>query len=197
MSHTKKTERTLIIAILAILLCVVSIAGATYALFTNTSDGTIGINATSGKLEVDIVGIDDDISRVGGVLHFMLKQGEEHVLFEPGAVFYTEGFRVKNRGTITINFLVYISEDVKVPIDFYDAFDVWIAKDPMSDSREMERLTDFNGRLLEGECSDAYHLVFKMKEIADNTFQDKTYTGIGITVCAVQGNVDMNDVGKE
>ena len=39
--------------------------------------------------------------------------------------------------------------------------------------------------------SETYYLVIRMKETAGNEFQNKTYTGIGITVYAVQGNAPI------
>ena len=190
MFRYKQTKSTLIIAAMVILLCLVSITGATLALFTsNENDGTIGINATAGNLEVDIVdATDSQSSLVGEVLEFIPAVEGDEVLFEPGAVYCTEGFRVKNKGNIPINFILYISEDDTVSIDFKDAFEVWITKDP-SARVGTEKLQDFDGRLEASKSSDIYYLVFRMKEGAGNEFQNRTFTGVGITVCAVQGNV--------
>ena len=32
-----------------------------------------------------------------------------------------------------------------------------------------------------------------MKPSAGNTFQERTFTGVGVTVCAVQGNVHFDE----
>lgn len=199
MSRYKPTKKSFIIAAMVILLCLVSITGATFALFTSTTeDGKIGINATSGNLKVDIIDASDNpTSLVGDVLEFVMTSGNE--LFEPGATFYTEGFRVKNDGTIPLNYIVYISGDdaldEKLEVSFADAFEVWITPDPTSRS-SMVKLQEFDGRLEVGQTSEVYYLVFRMKETADNDFQDRTFNyykdnvfyGVGITVCAVQGN---------
>ena len=56
MIRCKSYKQALVIAALVILLCLVCLSGATYALFTNDpSDGTIGIVTTSGKVDVDII----------------------------------------------------------------------------------------------------------------------------------------------
>ncbi len=199
MSRYKPTKKSFIIAAMVILLCLVSITGATLALFTSTTeDGKIGINATSGNLKVDIIDASENpTSLVGDVLKFVTTPGND--LFEPGATFYTEGFRVKNDGTIPLNYITYISGDdaldEKLEVSFADAFEVWITPDPMSRS-DMVKLQEFDGRLDVGQTSKVYHLVFRMKETADNDFQDRTFNyfknnvfyGVGITVCAVQGN---------
>ena len=194
MYRYKPTKSTLIIAALVILLCLVSITGATLALFTSGGeDGKIGINTTSGNLKVDIIdtSVDNPDSLVGEVLDFITVSEDSEVLFEPGSVYYTEGFRVRNDGDIPINFILYISEDETVAEDFADAFEVWLTSDPTSRSN-MVKLQEFDGRLEVGQSSEAYYLVFRMKETAGNEFQNRTFTGVGITVCAVQGNAEIN-----
>ena len=193
MSRYKINNKTFIIAAMVILLCLVSITGATLALFTsNTEDGKIGINATSGNLKVDIVDASENPSSlVGDVLDFVTTSDNKKILFEPGATYYTEGFRVKNNGSIPVNFILYISEDETVSADFSDAFEVWLTEDP-TNRENMVKLQEFDGRLEVGQNSSIYYLVFRMKEPAGDEFQDRTFTGVGITVCAVQGNVSIN-----
>ena len=182
---------------LVILLCLVSITGATFALFTSDAeDGTIGINATSGKMKIDIIDISDEPqSLVGDVLDFITTSSKKEILFEPGATYYTEGFRVKNAGNINIKYILYISEDArengKPTDDFSEAFEVWLTNDPTSRDG-MVKIQDFSGTLEEGQTSDVFYLVFRMKETAGNEFQNRTFTGVGITVCAVQGNGYIN-----
>lgn len=109
----KMQLKTLVLPILAIILAVISATGSTLALFTSSEeDGTIGVNVTSGRVNVDIVNTKGD-SLVGNVLHLVPKDGrdEKDVYFEPGATFYTEGFRVSNIGTSPVNFRIYVSED--------------------------------------------------------------------------------------
>ncbi|MBE7068064.1 MAG: hypothetical protein E7381_02045 [Clostridiales bacterium] len=158
---------------------------------SDVNDGKIGINATAGDVKVDIVDISDNPQTlVGDVLNFQTSSNKKEILFEPGATYYTEGFRVKNLGNIPINFILYVSEDGKTSKDFADAFDVWITTNP-DDIQNAEKLREFSGRLEVGQSSGAYYLVFKMKETAGNEFQDRSFTGVGITVNAVQGNVNL------
>lgn len=191
--YSKKQRNTFIIAATVIVLCIVSITSATFALFTSGNDGTIGINSTSGNIEVDIVdATENPSSLVGEVLRFTtstgeLVSGETEILFEPGAVFYTEGFRVVNNGEIPLNYIAYLSDDENLSDDFYSFFDVWITSDP-SDRGGMEKLEKFEGYLKVGESSKIYYLVFRMKETVGNEYQNETFIGAGITVCAVQGN---------
>ena len=197
MTREEQNKRAFIIAAMVILLCLVAITGATLALFTsNLEDGTIGINATAGTLKVDIISAEDETqSLVGDVLTFVDVNGNTDVLFEPGAVYHTQGFRVKNIGEIPIHFIVYISNNEKVSEDFAKAFEFWITPDP-TDRDGMVKLSEFDGKLEPGFCSGDYYLVFKMKESAGNEFMNRPFTGVGITVCAVQGNIHI-DKGVE
>ncbi len=189
MERYKQHKSTLIVAAIVIFLCLLSITGATFALFTDrTEDGKIGINATSGNIEVDIVDSSSNPSSiVGNVLSFVTASGKEEVLFEPGALYHTEGFRVTNDGSVPISFIIYISEDKDITEGFYDAFEVWLTKDPTTKG-DMEKMQEFRGRLEADQKSDIYYLVFRMKETAGNEFQGRPFSGVGITVCAVQGN---------
>ena len=190
MTRYKAQIESIIRAALVILLCLAFIIGSTFALFTD-NDGKIGINATAGNLEVDIVDTSETPqSLVGDVLNFITTAQNPVALFEPGATFHTEGFRVKNEGNIPLNFILYISNDSEISDGFSDAFEVWITND-VTDRTSGERLQDFSGRLEIGESSDVYYLVFRMKETAGNEYQNRVFTGVGITVCAVQGNVEI------
>ena len=189
-SDRRKTI-TIVILIIVILLCLVAIVGLTYALFTSGGDdGKIGVNVTSGECKIDIIDSEDK-SLIGDVLDFVVSEEKEKVYFEPGATYYTEGFEVKNIGNIPVNFRVFISEDEENDrYEFQEAFELWITKD-VSSLENAERLTEFTGRLEVDQTSETYYLVVRMKETAGNEFQNKTYTGIGVTVYAVQGNAPI------
>ena len=180
---------------LIILLCLVCLTGATLALFTsNLNDGTIGIVTTTGSVKVDIVDTSPKQNTlVDKVLQFQTSSTQKVILFEPGATFYTQGFKIKNTGDIPVNFSLSVSKDDKIDMEEFDkAFELWIVKEG-DDFSSAEKLTEFkvNG-LAAGESSDTYYLFIKMKESVGNEFQGKTYTGIGVTVYAVQGNAKLD-----
>ena len=188
MTRYKTPRKSFIIAAIVILLCLISISGATYALFTNGEDGKIGLNITTGKVKIDIVDdTDSPETLVGDVLDFVTEDEDGLIIFEPGATYHTEGFRIRNDGNIPVHFILYISEDEKYDESFADAFEVWLTNDPSSRSG-MVKLNEFEGRLQPGKISDAYYLVFKMKTSAGNEFQNTPFSGVGVTVLAVQGN---------
>lgn len=195
MFRYNSVSKHLFIAGLVILLCLVCLTGATLALFVSSpTDGTIGIITTSGNVRVDIVDATSKVSLVGQVLQLQTSSERREILFEPGATYFTQGFKVKNTGDIPINFRLSVSDDEGIDMDeFYEAFEVWIAKDN-PDLSNAERLTDFRGSLKVGECSEStYYLFIKMKEDVGNEFKGKIYTGVGVTVYAVQGNAEMKE----
>ena len=196
MIRYKTNKQAFIIAALVILLCLVCLTGATLALFTSDpNDGTIGIVTTSGDVEIDIVDT-SGVTLQNRALAFMTTSGatdSDDVLFEPGATFYTQGFKIKNTGDILVNFSLSVSKDDKIDMEeFAKAFELWIVKEG-DDFSNAEKLTEFkvNG-LAAGESSDTYYLFIRMKESVGNEFQGKTYSGIGVTVYAVQGNAKLN-----
>ena len=117
--QNKRTVQKIILPLLIILLCLFSIVGVTWALFTNGEDGTIGVNVISGQVKVDIVD-ENGGSLVGGVLNFGAADHHEPIYFEPGATICTQGFRVKNTGTVSINFRIYISNDENENMQAFD-----------------------------------------------------------------------------
>lgn len=191
------SKRAFFVAALAILICLSCLSGATYALFTsNVHDGTIGIVTTAGNVDVDIVDTVNGETLVDKTLRFV-NQGEREVIyFEPGATFCTEGFRVENKGDITVNFRLAVSTDQNIDMDeFNKAFELWITTDPNARG-DAERLTAFEGTLApQGpqSLSETYYLFIRMRDTAGNTFQGKSYSGIGVTVYAVQGNVSIGN----
>ena len=198
MFRCKSHKQAFIMTALVILLCLVCLTGATLALFTSgLNDGTIGIITTSGDVEIDIVDT-SGATLQNRALDFITASGTPtdsgNVLFEPGATFRTQGFQVKNTGNIPVNFSLSVSKDDKIDMEEFDkAFELWIVKEG-EDFSSAKKITNFkvNG-LPAGESSDTYYLFIKMKESAGNEFKGKTYTGIGVTVYAVQGNVDIKE----
>ena len=181
---------------MVILLCLVCLTGATYALFVSDPDaGTIGIVATAGEIKVDIIDPDSGDTLVGSALKFQTTSANQSVSFEPGAVFFTQPFRIKNEGSISINYRLSVSvKNEEERKELEDAFDLWIVTDP-HDLENAQPMTKFIGHLDTQKNSESteYYLLIKMKESAGNEYQNKQYNGIGVTVYAVQGNVDVEE----
>lgn len=168
-------------------------SATTFALFTsNIDDGKIGVNATSGTVDVDIVN-ESGKSILTESLKFITADGrdQESIYFEPGCTIMTEGFKVVNKGNVLTNIRAYISVDGNFDmLEFQSAFDVWITDTP-DNLNYAQRISSFKDTLVKDETSDTYYLVIRMKENAGNEFQNAAFSGIGITVYAVQGNVEI------
>lgn len=198
-------KRTFIIAAMVILLCLTCLVGATLAIFTESTDpGTIAVITTAGDVDIDIVDINDTTSLTGKKLQFMMTSEElkedQDILFEPGAVFYTQGFRVKNNGTIPVKFNIKISDTIvdsdaaKAPelaVKFEDAFDIWITTTPSGEPPENVGAL-FSGKVGGKDISDTYFLVIRMKESAKDEFQGKKFEQISFTVTATQQNAPID-----
>ena len=196
MFRYKTNKQALIIAALVILLCLACLTGSTFALFTSDpEDGTIGIVTTAGNINVDIVDMRGQ-SLINRTLDFVKGDQVVNALFEPGATFRTEGFRVMNEGNISIRFRLYVSNDENLNMEeFNRGFEVWIGTDPDDPSKRIP-MTEFSKLLQPDTVSEqTYYLFVHMKETAGNEFNRKEqaiYSGIGITVYAVQGNFDVS-----
>ena len=192
MFNYKTKRQALVTSVLITLLCFTCLTGATLALFTSDpNDGTIGIVTTSGNLEIDIVD-KYGVTLQNRALDFIISGDEQY--FEPGVTFYTQAFQIENKGTIPVNYSLSVSKDDNIDMEEFDeAFEVWIVRADEENFANAERLTNFKGTLNPGDSSELYHLVIRMKETAGNEFKEKTYTGIGVTVYAVQGNVSVEE----
>lgn len=201
MFRYKSKEQAIVIAALVIMLCLTCLAGATLALFTsNPDDGKIGIVTTAGKINIDIVDTEKN-SLVNGTLKFVPDNPGSPILFEPGATFRTQAFYIENNGDISIRFRVYVSNDEQMDMEeFNRGFEVWVGTNPDDPTKGMP-ITEFSEVLLpHTQDTQPYYLFVHMKESAGNEFNNNNnknkpviYSGIGITVFAVQGNADLVD----
>ena len=182
-SREKKLIIFLFIIIFICLFCMSAMAAV--LLFNGGGRDDIGVNITVGKLKVDIIDESNE-SIVGDALDFVSEDGAESLLFAPGYVCYTEGFRVKNDGNLPMSYTLMVSEDEVLDMArFYEAFNVYLTTDP-STIGSAEPIAEHKGILQVGQVSELYYLVIEMKETAGNEFQEKTYSGIGVTVIASQ-----------
>ena len=188
-------RRAIALVLLAMILCIAMASATTFALFTsNINDGKIGVNAVAGTVDVDLIN-ESGVSIVTEPLKFLTADGrdQDSIYFEPGCTIMTEGFKVVNKGNVSANMRAYISVDADFDmLTFENGFEVWIT-DSRDNLNYAQRLVSFKGSLPAGETSDTYYLVIRMKETADNTFKNKVFSGIGITVYAVQGNVSLEE----
>ncbi len=185
MVNSKSTKRALLTSALAILACVAMLIGTTFAWFTDTASTAVN-KIQSGNLKVDIVD-ENGKSLDGKSLSFKNKEGKTDILWEPGATFHLDSFKIVNKGSLAFKYKVIIS-GVNGNAKLLEAIDFTI---------NGEKLADWDGILLPvgkaqiadnevvGE-TDLITISGHMKEEAGNEYQGLSIDGIGITVIASQ-----------
>ena len=185
-NNQKATKRALLTSVMALVMCVVMLVGTTFAWFTDTA--STGVNKiVAGNLDVDIVDENGD-SLDGGTLSFVNKENQSNILWEPGATFFTQGFKIVNKGNLTLKYKVVVSGttgDAKLLKAI--TFDVVTEKT----KEATEALAEEGNLLLNGASAPEaenvyYYLRGHMKEEAGNEYKNLTLDGISITVYATQ-----------
>ena len=190
MNTKKATKRALLTSVMALVMCVVMLVGTTFAWFTDTA--STGVNKIqAGNLKVDIVDKEDN-SLDGKTLSFTNKQGSSDILWEPGATFNLDSFKIVNKGNLAFKYKVVIS-GVDGNAKLLKAIDFSVK---IGDAEKVA-LADWDGILLpEGKtattdneavgATDLITISGTMKKEAGNEYQGLSIDGIGITVYATQ-----------
>ena len=194
MTSSKSTKRALLTSVLALLMCVTMLVGATFAWFTDTA--STGVNKiVSGNLKVDIIGANSD-SHIG-TLNFTKAEGaeDEALLWEPGCRYLTEGFRIANKGNLALKWKAQVNTGTTAAnegnFDLLDVIDFYLVTS--KDANDMgTALDEFSGNLTAGAKSDVYYIKGVMKTTAGNDYQGLTLNGITITVYATQDTVESD-----
>ena len=205
MNTKKATKRALLTSVMALVMCVVMLVGTTFAWFTDTA--STGVNKiVAGNLKVDIVDENGD-SLDGKALKFIQATGVsdgtnnvENVLWEPGATFFTQGFKIANKGNLALKYKVVVSgitgDTGLLKVMKFDVvsamtktgFEVDFAANP----GQLPPSTTGTPSV-----SDTYYLRGHMDESAGNEYKNMTLTGISVTVYATQLNSEFDSFGPD
>ena len=199
MTSSKSTKRALISSALAIIMCVAMLIGATFAWFTDTA--STGVNKIqAGTLNVDIVDKNGN-SLDGKSLSFKDVNNNTDILWEPGATFNLDSFKIVNKGNLAFKYKVIIS-GVNGNAKLLEAIDFFVK---IGDAEKVA-LADWDGILLpDGEAAtdtmDAgttsdITISGTMKKEAGNEYQGLSIDGIGITVVATQYTYENDSFGS-
>ena len=202
MNNKKATKRALLTSVMALVMCVVMLAGTTFAWFTDTA--STGVNKIqAGNLDVALemnTGTKESPNwenAEGKTLNFLQKQGEGEnakkvpsadILWEPGCTYELPQLRVVNSGNLALKYKVAISGitgDGKLceVIDWY-CNDGLIGATSMAVSKD----TVLNANT----AGEAFTLKGHMKETANNDYQGLSISGISVTVYATQAAVEYD-----
>ena len=199
-NNQKATKRALLTSVMALVMCVVMLVGTTFAWFTDTASTAVN-KIVAGNLDVDIVG-ENGASLDKQTLKFIQAAGNneyapvDDVLWEPGATFFTQGFKIANKGNLALKYKVVVSGttgDAKLLEAI--KFDVVTAKTTGADvvvsfDEEANLLPNATApadvTTDAGTTTNYYYLRGHMKEEVGNEYKNLTLDGISITVYATQ-----------
>ena len=182
MSNRKSTKRALLGSIMAMVLCLAMLIGATFAWFTDTA--STGVNKIqAGNLDVQLVD-ENGNSLEGKTLEFKKAANAaegEAVLWEPGCTYELPAVYVKNNGKLALKYKVTIT-GINGSAKLNDVID-WTINDA-------DLSADHS--LAAGATSEALTIKGHMKESAGNEYMNESIDGIAITVAATQDTVESD-----
>ena len=223
MSNKRATKRALLTSILAICLCLVMLIGSTFAWFTDTA--STGVNKiVAGNLDVDIVAAEQvegkyvSLTGEGSKLAWTQQvkgegtetttlttiTDENKPLWEPGASFLTQGFKIKNAGNLALKWKAEINKDnitnskvgdeATPSVSLLDVIDFSMVTMNEDGTTTEVNLTAFEGEMAETNAvsPDTYYIKGTMQTTAGNGYQNLTLDGITITVYATQLNSEYD-----
>ena len=189
MTNRKSTKRALLGSVMAMVLCLAMLVGATFAWFTDTA--STGVNKIqAGKLDVALEMKDAAgqwVPAEGKTLDFVKAAGAENeaILWEPGCTYTLPELRVVNKGNLALKYKVAIT-GINGSAKLNEAIE-WTIGDVAMGTEQ---------HLAAGE-SNAFTIKGHMKESAGNDYQNLTIDGIAITVVATQDTVESDSFGKD
>ena len=190
MTNSKTTKKALLSSALALTMCVAMLIATTFAWFTDTASTSVN-KIQAGDLNVDIVDNEGN-SLNGKTLSFKNADGDTGILWEPGATFNLDSFKIVNNGNLAFKYKIFVN-GVDGNTKLLKAID-FTAK--IGDSATTVELDALEGKIVpadktpgEGEVEKETGLITisgTMKTTAGNEYQGLSIDGIGITVVATQ-----------
>jgi len=187
MTNRKSTKRALLGSVMAMVLCLAMLVGATFAWFTDTA--STGVNKIqAGNLDVALEMKDASgnwVSAEGKTLDFVKAAAGEQVLWEPGCTYTLPELRVVNNGNLALKYKVAIT-GINGSAKLNEAIE-WTIGDVAMGTEQ---------HLAAGE-SNAFTIKGHMKESAGNEYMNESIDGIAITVVATQDTVESDSFDKD
>ena len=196
MTSSKSTKRALLTSVLALLMCVTMLVGATFAWFTDTA--STGVNKiTSGNLHVEI---QDKTGKKIENLEWVKENGDvianqEGILWEPGCTYLLTPFQIVNTGNLALKYKIVITGlDGDSPLLDVIKFTYKTASGEEFDMSAEGHLT---AKGTPGASTGMITVSAHMDKLANNDYMGKTLTGIKFTVYATQDTVENDSYGNE
>ena len=189
MTNPKSTKRALLGSVMAMVLCLAMLVGATFAWFTDTA--STGVNKIqAGNLDVVLEMQNADgkwVSAEGKTLDFVKAADAkgEAILWEPGCTYELPALRIRNNGNLALKYKVAIT-GINGSAKLNEAIE-WTIGDVAMGAEQ---------HLAAGESS-AFTIKGHMWESAGNEYMNESIDGIAITVVATQDTVESDSFDKD
>ncbi len=187
MTNRKSTKRALLGSVMAMVLCLAMLVGATFAWFTDTA--STGVNKIqAGNLDVQMVD-ENGNSLEGKTLEFKKAANAaegEAVLWEPGCTYELPAVYVKNNGNLALKYKVAIT-GINGSAKLNEVIDWTINDADLSADHSLSA----------GATSEALTIKGHMKESAGNEYMNESIDGIAITVYATQDTVESDSSNNQ
>ena len=189
MTNRKSTKRALLGSVMAMVLCLAMLVGATFAWFTDTASTNVN-KIQAGNLDVVLEMQNADgkwVSAEGKTLDFVKAADAkgEAILWEPGCTYELPALRIRNNGNLALKYQVIIT-GINGSAKLNKAIE-WTIGDVAMGAEQ---------HLAAGE-SNAFTIKGHMKESAGNEYMNESIDGIAITVVATQDTVESDSFDKD
>lgn len=210
MKKSKATKRTLLLSVLAMLLCMVMLVGTTFAWFTDSASTAVN-EIQAGTLDVQLLDKDGN-SLEGKTLNFVKAASNEQILWEPGATYALPAIKIVNNGNLWLKYKVEVAEGITKKgqetsgVSLLNAIDFYVIEGEVTTTPNLDGakpLADYFAQSeaneenphpgvplapsgSDGSSSKLLTIVGHMRETAGNDYQGLTLDGVAITVLATQ-----------
>ena len=188
MTNRKSTKRALLGSVVAMVLCLAMLVGATFAWFTDTA--STGVNKIqAGNLDIEI---QDETGKAIDTLAWATKDGTAFAedgktpLWEPGCTYTLTPFQIVNKGNLALKY--------KIVVTGLEG-DAGLLKVIKFTYKTGEETFDMNaeGHLTaNGGTTGMITVSAHMDEAAGNEYMNKTLEGVKFTVYATQDTVESD-----
>ena len=187
MTNRKSTKRALLGSVMAMVLCLAMLVGATFAWFTDTA--STGVNKIqAGNLDIEI---QDENGNAIKNLAWKTQEGtafdeEQNPLWEPGCTYELTPFQIVNKGNLALKYKIVVTGLEG------DAGLLKVIKFTYKTGEETFGMNTEGHLTANGGASKVITVSAHMDEAAGNEYMNKTLEGVKFTVYATQDTVESD-----
>ena len=203
MKTRNSTKSKLLSSVIALVLCVSILIGATFAWFTDTASTAVN-KIQAGTLDVALEMYDGTnwVNAEGQTLQFKKAAGAtegEQVLWEPGCTYQLPELRIVNKGDLALKYKIQIT-GIDGSAKLNEAIDWTMNGAAINLATEYYLAPKGKNMTIRenavGDISDPIVIKGTMQTSAGNEYQGLTIDGIGITVFATQVDAENDSFGN-